>query len=119
MVLTKSKSLDVRGQLLSGNTLEIPIGNGPNVQYSRVDLPTPSTVSALQGTWVRRYKGLDWEQDTLRVQGACVEVVEAGKTSCALLRAYKDKKITKLQKKTVHVSAEGSLFLQTQSGPSS
>jgi len=113
----KIRFSDVRGQLLSDDTLEISVANGPNVLYSRVDLPTASTVSALQGTWVRRYKGRDWEEDTLRVQGACVEVVEAGKASCALLRAYKDKKITKLQKKVVHVSAEGSLFLQTQSGP--
>jgi len=111
------KFSDVRAQLLSDDILEISRANGPNVLYSRVDLPTPSTLSALQGTWVRQYKGRDWEDDTLRVQGACVEVAEAGKTSHALLRAYKDDRSAKLQKNVVHVSVEGSLFLQTQAGP--
>jgi len=108
---------DVRGQLLSDDILKISRANGPNVLYSRVDLPTPSTLSVLQGRWVRQYKGRDWEDDTLKVQGACVEVVKAGKTSHALLRAYKDDRSAMLQKKVVHVSVEGSLFLQTQPGP--
>jgi len=113
----KIRFSDVHGQLLSDDTLEMSVANGPKVLYSRVDLPTPSTLSALQGTWVRQHKGRDWEHDLLRVRGACVEVIEAGKTSRAFLRASKDKKSVVLQRKVVHVSVEGSLFLQTQSGP--
>lgn len=108
--------LGVRGQLLSDDTLEVSVSNGPKVLYSRVDLPTQSTLSALQGTWVRQYKGPDREDGVLRVRGACVEVVEAGETSHAMLKSSKDERSAMLRKKVVNVSVEGSLFVQTQSG---
>jgi len=121
---------DARGQLLLDDTLRISIANGPDVSYSRVDIPTQSTLSALQGKWFRQYKGLDCEsesvrehefdceqqRDSLKVQGACVEVVQAGKKFNALLRRHKDDMKVILRKKVVHTSVQGSLFLQTPSG---
>jgi len=107
---------DAVGELAADGTLKMMLANGNVAFYRHFDPPSDSKLRDLQGSWILWHKGKYVRNCALKIEGACVEVLNQGKPSKHYLHVPKPDGSLKLKSHIMDTTLYGSLFLHTTSG---
>jgi len=107
---------DAVGELSTDGTLKLTLANGNVAVYRHFDPPSEAKLGDVQGFWVLWHKGKYVRDFTLRIEGACVEILNKGEVSKHYLHVPKQDGSVRLGGFIMDNTMHGSVFLRTKSG---
>jgi len=86
------------------------------VRYEKVNLPTPSFLSSIQGSWECRRKRLVANSKTLTIKGAFWHLIEGRQSSSGIVRASGINEVATLSNQMIQTTTSGKLIMTCAAG---